>query len=216
MSWLTPQLGEFYRLHPQIGLKVLAEFHALDAAKMKSNGLAAALRFDLGEYHDLVAHQILDEFLVPVATPRFLAEHPGIRSPGDLEGHYLLHDSESWSGAKASTEWEHWLEGAKVNIAPASMKLGHQFNLSILATAATVADQGIGMGRLSLVLNDLMTGRLCAPFPLYIRSRASYHFVTSSRSPPEVEIVRTWILGRVQEFQRARDTFLARMTQLPY
>ena len=76
MSWLTPRLGDFFRQHPHTGLRVFGEFHTLDRTRMVRDGIEAAVRFDLGGYRDLNATVFLDEWLIPVASPEFLARNP--------------------------------------------------------------------------------------------------------------------------------------------
>ena len=107
MSWLTPRLGDFFRQHPHTGLRVFGEFHTLDRTRMVRDGVEAAVRFDLGGYRDLNATVFLDEWLIPVASPEFLARHPPITTPEDLHGDWLLHDGSAWDGADTYEEWQH-------------------------------------------------------------------------------------------------------------
>ena len=108
MSWLTPRLGEFFHQHPHSGLRVFGEFPTLDRTRMVRDGVEAAVRFDLGGYRDLNATVFLDEWLIPVASPEFLARHPPITTPEDLHGDWLLHDGSAWDGADTYEEWQHW------------------------------------------------------------------------------------------------------------
>jgi DNA-binding transcriptional LysR family regulator len=208
MKWLTPRLGDFYRHLPELGLKVTGEFSAIDAARMAADGLCAALRFDLGIYPDLASREILDEYLVPVACPGFMAEHTEIVTPSDLRASLLLHDGQPWVGAKAHEEWERWFDGAEVAPPAEGLGEGRQFNMSLLAMEAALSGQGIAMGRLALVLEDLLSGRLCTPFPHFIRSRASYHLVTSGQSPAAMEHVREWLASQAEAFRQRRDRFI--------
>lgn len=208
MSWLTPRLGDFYRRLPEVGLKVMAEFHPLDARRMRAEGLAAALRYDLGHYPDLVTHPVLEEYLLPVASPRFMAEHPEIRSPADLDAALLLHDEAPWSGAQPAEEWQQWLQHAGSPRPAGWLGQGRSFNLSLLASEAAAAHQGIAMGRLTLVQNDLLAGRLCVPFPMVLRSRASYFLVNAADSPHEVASVRAWLDEQAQGFREQREPLL--------
>ena len=75
MQWLTPRMGEFFRQYPDVALRVFGEFHRLDRTRMVQGGIEAAVRFDLGGYTDLRATEFLDEWLIPVASPAFLARH---------------------------------------------------------------------------------------------------------------------------------------------
>ncbi len=207
MGWLTPRLGDFYRAHPDVGLRVVSEFHALDRERMTRDDVEAAVRFDLGEYRDLQATAFLDEWLVPVASPAFLRAHPGLRAPGDLHGAMLLHDDSPWAGAGATEEWGDWLRHA--GVALPDLASGHHFNLAQLAVGAALAGQGIAIGRAALVLDDLAAGRLVAPFALPLRSRASYVFVTGMAPPPKVLQVQAWLTAQATAFRVRRDAVLA-------
>lgn len=210
MVWLTPRLGDFYRSHPRIALRVIGEFHGLDRQRMARDGLAAAVRFDPGDYRDLDATEVLDEWLVPVASPAFVAAHPRLRSADRLRGVSLLHDASPWDGAEPFAEWKHWLDHAGVTLPPSSLAQGAQFNLSQLAITAAIAGQGIAMGRLALVLGDLVSGRLVVPFGPKVRSRASYFFVTG-QARRETEEVRMWMTAQAAQFRQERDDFLAEL-----
>lgn len=212
MGWLTPRLGDFYRSHPEIGLRVIGEFHALDRDRMARDEVAAALRYDLGQYQDLLATEILDEWLLPVASPAFLAAQPRLRSPADLRPELLLHDSSAWAGAGPYEEWAHWLRHAGVRLE--GFEQGHHFNLSQLAQGAALAGQGIAMGRAALVLEDLMSGRLVAPFGLPLRSRAAYHFVSPMQRTARTEAVLSWLAAQAAQFRVQRDGVLQALVAL--
>ncbi|MDZ5456093.1 LysR substrate-binding domain-containing protein [Azohydromonas lata] len=206
MGWLTPRLGDFYRSHPDIGLRVIGEFHALDRERMARDEVAAALRYDLGRYQDLVAIEILDEWLLPVASPAFLAAHPQLRSAADLRPELLLHDSSAWDGAGPCEEWAHWLRHTGVELP--GLEQGHHFNLSLLAQGAALAGQGIAIGRAALVLDELAAGRLVVPFGLPVRSRASYHFVCPMQRTARAENVLAWLTAQAARFRVQRDALL--------
>ncbi len=207
MGWLTPRLGDFFRAHPEVGLRVIGEFHALDRERMARDDVAAAVRFDLGDYRDLQATEFLDEWLLPVASPGFMAAHPVLRSPADLHGALLLHDTSAWAGAGPYEEWEQWLRHAGAPVPP--MAQGHHFNLSQLAVGAALAGQGIAIGRAALVLDDLAAGRLVAPFGRPVRSRASYYFVSEVDPTAHTALVQAWLAAQAARFRLQRDAVLA-------
>ncbi|CAN7681857.1 LysR substrate-binding domain-containing protein [Caballeronia sp. LjRoot34] len=191
MRWLTPRIGEFLRDHPELSLRIYGEFHALDRAQMTQRQIEAGIRFDRGGYTDVRATEFLEEWLMPVASPAFLADHPGIRAPADLPHALLLHDMSPWEGASDNEEWDHWLTGAGVT--PPEKHEGQRFNLSQLAIGAAVSGQGIAMGRLSLVLDDLISGRLIDVFNLHVRSAAAYRFVTQPAARDETMLIEAWL-----------------------
>ena len=206
MSWLTPRLGDFFRQHPHTGLRVFGEFHTLDRTRMVRDGVEAAVRFDLGGYRDLNATVFLDEWLIPVASPEFLARHPPITTPEDLHGDWLLHDGSAWDGADTYEEWQHWF--AQRGATPPPWAGGQQFNLSQLALGAALAGQGIAMGRAALVLQDVKAGRLVPLLGPSVPSHAAYSFVTTTHPSPVMELVRQWLLEEARRFGEERAQVL--------
>jgi len=208
MGWLTPRLGDLFRAHPQLGLRVVGEFHALDRERMENDEVAAAVRFDLGDYRDLLATEFLDEWLLPVTSPGFMAAHPELqRNPAALRADQLLHDTSAWAGAGPFEEWTLWLQRSGLPALP-DMSAGHHFNLSQMAVGAALAGQGMAMGRAALVLDDLIAGRLVAPFGHPVRSRASYYFVTRMAPSPRTSLVQSWITSEAGRFRQRRDQWL--------
>ncbi|MGE6339741.1 LysR substrate-binding domain-containing protein [Acidovorax sp. NPDC077664] len=206
MSWLTPRLGEFFRQYPSLGLRVFGEFHTLDRSRVVRDGIEAAVRFDLGGYRDLSATVFLDEWLIPVASPGFLAGHPPITAPADLQGDWLLHDGSAWDGADTYEEWQHWF--TQMGATPPSWAGGQQFNLSQLALGAALAGQGIAMGRAALVLEDVKAGRLVPVLAHSVLSRAAYSFVTTAHPSPAMDQVREWLVDEAQRFCEERRQVL--------
>lgn len=206
MRWLTPRLSEFFRDHADIGLRVYGEFHALDRTRMVRDGIEAAVRFDPGGYADLKARQFLDEWLLPVASPAFVAAHPELRTPRDLRGAMLLHDVSPWDGAGEFAEWRRWLAHAGVEVP--DFEQGHRFNLSQLAISAALTGQGIAMGRTALVLEDIETGRLVDLFGVHVRSEASYYFVSAHGQSPQVATVEEWLVAEGARFEAQRGRVL--------
>lgn len=206
MQWLTPRLGEFLRRYPDVGLRVFGEFHRLDRTRMVRDGVEAAVRFDLGGYTDLHAVEFLDEWLIPVASPAFIAAHPELQHPGQLQGDWLLHDSTAWEGASAFEEWQHWL--TQVGAPLPAWGAGQQFNLSQLALSAALAGQGVAMGRAALVLEDVAAGRLQALFGRSVASRARYSFVTTAQPAPPMRLVQQWLVDEAARFRARRAEVL--------
>lgn len=206
MVWLTPRLGGFFRQHPDIGLRVYGEFHALDRSRMMRDGIEAAVRFDPGGYPDLKAHQFLEEWLIPVASPAYVEAHPELRAPDGLRGSMLLHDVTPWDGAGEFDEWQCWLRHAGVDLRDASD--GQRFNLSQLAINAALAGQGVAMGRSALILEDLESGRLVDLWGIHAPSHASYHFVCAHGQTAQVAEVEAWLVAEGAAFDAARRRVL--------
>lgn len=199
LRWLTPRTGEFLRDHPELSLRIYGEFHALDRAQMAQRQIVAGIRFDCGGYTDLRAIEFLEEWLMPVATPEFLAAHPEIVTPADLPHTLMLHDSSPWEGASDYEEWDQWLRATETAVS--DKHEGQRFNLSQLAIGAALAGQGVAMGRLSLVLDDLQSGRLVDVFGLHVRSTAAYRFVTQPVVREHTAVVEAWLVRESETFR---------------
>lgn len=206
MAWLTPRLGTFFQKHPQIDLRVQAEFHALDRGRMLRDGVDAAVRFDLGNYPDLHACELLSEWLVPVASPAFLAAHPALATPQGLTGTMLLHDFSPWEGASTHAEWAHWF--AHMGLPPPEWTLGRTYNLAMLAQSAACAGQGVALGRTALVMDDVAAGRLVPLFGCRVPAQASYMFVRARQPSRVLDAIEQWLLAQAQAFEEQRQGLL--------
>jgi len=53
---------------------------------MLVEGIDIAIRFDPRQYLDLHARPLMDEVIMPVATPEYLSQHPGFASGQSRDG----------------------------------------------------------------------------------------------------------------------------------
>jgi LysR family transcriptional regulator, glycine cleavage system transcriptional activator len=212
LLWLMPRIGDFYRRHSTIDLRVSAEFHALEMATVLNEGIDAAVRYDPGDYRDLEATLLLDEYLLPVASPAFVQAHPQLRGPEDLDGSMLLHDAIAWPGVEPVAEWRCCLEA--LGVETAGLMQGHRFNLSQLAVAAALDGQGIAIGRTALVLEHLRDGSLVPLFGRAVRSPAAYRLVHIARPHSRVAVLAQWLREECESFRQQRDEVLPTLAKL--
>jgi len=212
LTWLTPRLNQLRHDQPRIDLRLYGEFHRLDRAQMIREHLEMAVRYDIGGYLDVDASPFLDEFLLPVASPAFVAAHPALRRPADLDPAELLHDARPWAAAADGEEWRHWFDA--VGVAGKDLSGGKRFNLLQMAIAAALAGEGVAMGRLALVLDELEAGRLVDLFGLAVASPASYHFLSAIGATPRAAAIGEWLGAQGRRFATRRATFLAGLTHV--
>lgn len=210
--WLSPRLNRLSALHSDAMVELIGEFQGLNRLRMQSEGLEAAIRYDEANYPDLHAVPFLDEYLLPVASPAFLAHHSTVRSVADLDGRLLLHDTRPWDGAREE-EWRTYLDAAGTSLA--NFTGGRRFNLSHLAIASALADEGVALGRLALVLDDLEAGRL-VPLPgPAVRAAATYKFIAMPERSPRAVALENWLLAQAAAFRERRDAFLSPIANVP-
>ena len=114
----------------------------------------------------------MDEYLLVVATPEYLAAHPQFRAGKSLDGVAFLHDASPWVGAAEFIEWRTWMQAHQ----PRWLKHldGPQFNLASLAIGAALNHQGVAIGRSAMVHDEIRSGRLVDVRQAWRRRRGTY------------------------------------------
>lgn len=173
LCWLVPRLGVLRARHPDITLHVIAAEHD-DIDPVHRNFDLAVDFGKVGRDDPPALHSevLIEEYLSPVCSPRYAAEHELLRAPSDLARCTLLHDGVVWESASEDAEWRYWL--AEVGAEEVDSNQGQFFTLTNLAIEAALVHQGVAMGRTALVEDLLSTGRLLAPFSHRVKSPCCY------------------------------------------
>lgn len=191
-KWLVPRLDHFRQLHPGIDLRIEVSDEVVDFA---SSDTQVAVRFGDGNYPNLRADRLFEEFVFPVCSPSLLTGPHPLRVPSDLRYHTLIHldwqaRGETWP------DWRMWLlaAGAK-DVDPSH---GIRLSLFSLISQAAIAGQGVALGNTSLVGDDLAAGRLVKPFDLSLRAPGDFAYYVVSplivADRPLVAAFRNWVL----------------------
>lgn len=207
LQWLMPRLADFHRLHPEITVRLKAEFQTLDRHAMLADNIDVAIRFDPGQYESLHANPILDEYLIPVASPEYLASYPAFAAGQSLGNVTLLHDAIPWIGAPEFIEWRTWLEAERPDWLGALG--GIQFNLSSLAIGAALNHQGVAMARIALVLDEIRSGRLVNVFGRQVQAPAHYMLLTQRKDDRRVVVFSQWLMEECRRFSEVRRQLLS-------
>ena len=81
-KWLMPRLPEFYSANPQMDLRINVD-NAL--VNFDQTDMSAAIRLGGGHWAGLKSVKIMDDWIVPVCSRRFLKKHGPIESMEDLQ-----------------------------------------------------------------------------------------------------------------------------------
>lgn len=209
MMWLIPRLSGFSRLHPDIELRLKAEFHSLDPARMRRENTELAIRYEPSPGVGLDAVLLMREYLLPVGASSYAASGQPL-SIEAITALPLLHDGSPWDGAPPFAEWLDWLAKAAGAAGERVVLAGHQFNLSQLALQAALEGQGIAMGRSALVFDELRAGRLHDVSGLAVQANAAY-FLSSlpeTRDDEACTAFRSWIATECAAFDAVRREVL--------
>ena len=189
-KWLMPRLNEFYNAQPQIDLRINADNTQVN---FDHSDFHAAIRFGTGKWPGVKAGKMLDDWILPVCSPRLLREIGPLNSVAELQQHDLLFVE--------SEVWDAWFRVLGERGRESRWPLLND-SLSILMAAEQ--GQGIALSRWSLVARDIAAGRLVRPIDTVVRTDWSYYFVAPPHyyDLPKVAAFREWIMEHCERFER--------------
>lgn len=188
-KWLLPRLGDFYQKHREIDLRFSASRELVD---FMQTDFHAAVRYGSGNWPQLQAEKMLDDWVFPVTNPTLFAKLGPISTLGDLNKYPLLHS--------ASEPWIDWLR--RVGGDTTRVERGPILDDSASVLAAAEQGHGLVLARWSLVAGDLAAGRLVRPTTQSVRQHNSYYFVAPAHNfeVPKVIRFRDWLGEVCHEF----------------
>lgn len=184
-KWLLPRLDRFYAEHPGMLIHIHTRIGETDFA---SSDLDAVICVGEGPFPDQVAHCLLPEELLVVASPQ-LVPRASTLSPEDISGQLLL------NVATRPEAWGQWFE--QQGLPHRTMRIGPSFELTSHLIQAVVAGIGIGLVPRVLAESELSNGSLIslfAPMP----SPRGYYLVYPKRNEllPSLAAFREWLLSQ--------------------
>jgi LysR family glycine cleavage system transcriptional activator len=188
-KWLVPRLGRFAAAQPGIDLRIAASAEHVDFA---ASDVDLAVRHGDGKWPGLAVAKLVDEQVVPLASPRLAAGKPPLKKPRDLRAHTLLH-------APGPVDWRAWVEAAGVS--DIDVRRGPRFNQASMAIEAAVDGVGVALARTALAAQDLIAGRLVQPFGPALAAPFAYYIVCPAplASRPKIRAFRDWLLGEAAD-----------------
>lgn len=182
--WLAPRLGDFWETHPGIDLRL----HHITFPLQKSADLFdLAIAWGDGHWPQMEVTPFIGIKLTPVMSPQL----PQPVDAVDLLQQVLIHE-------RNRKGWQQWFAQAGVEYDGTT---GTTIDDANLVLQATLNGQGVSLGILPFVSEDLRNGRLVRPFDLSIDPELSYYLIYRNKSlnKPAVEVVRDWLLSNIQE-----------------
>jgi LysR family glycine cleavage system transcriptional activator len=189
IKWLIHRLGGFITAFPDVEVRLHT---SMELANFSKDGVDIAIRMARSIPADLHADLLMEEDLFPVCAPSLTRGIRPLADPSDLCHHVLLQD--------VGISWASWL--APLGLEGIRPQRGPGYLDSALAIQACMEGQGILMGRTVMVEEDLLAGRLIAPFPQRVPSPLKYWLVCphSHLTRPGVRVFREWILAQAEEW----------------
>ncbi len=186
IRWLLPRLQQFRSEHLDIQLRLTTAPYNMEIFF----GGDFDLGFDCGWRPDGVeAILVLQSILTPVCAPGALEKAP-LRHPSDLAAHNLLHTTPD------RHDWEVWLRTYKAE--GVDWRQGELFPSGDMAFRAAALGQGVVIGDLVVLRDEIESGQLIQPFKdheIKDPTEAYHLFGTASCwNDPDVRTFRTWVL----------------------
>lgn len=156
IRWLIPRLEAFRARFPDIQIRLTTSAYEWEEFEKGDFDLG----FDCGDMQrpaGIDSILIVPELITPVCAPSLLDGGPPLERPSDLAGFTLLHTTPD------HRDWKVWLDSYGVTgVDPLA---GEAFPILDMAVRAAVMGQGIAIGDVSLIGEELETGKLVRPFP---------------------------------------------------
>jgi LysR family glycine cleavage system transcriptional activator len=200
-KWLAPRLHRFKDRHKELDVYLDVTDVNVD---LGDGQVDAAIRYGSGRYPHVLSERILDETVTPVCNPSYLEAVGGLSLPGELMRCMLLHED------RMLANWEQWfalagLDGVRIH-------RGAAYSHGSLAIDAAIRGEGIALGRSALVTDDIVGGRLVAPFPqIQLKAERGYDLVyrQGNQNHPKIRILRDWLADEVRQFIKDADAALS-------
>jgi LysR family transcriptional regulator, glycine cleavage system transcriptional activator len=188
--WLLPRIRSFRRKFPNIELRFHTSREVVDFSRTPNH---VAIRFGRGNYSNLHSEKLLDDWLVPVASPDLIKQYGLLERGTDLSKYPLLENGEDpwsvWSQTDQEVEWQ--------SRAP---------SIDDSAGLLAAAEEGLGyaLGSWTLVTRALHKGTLRLAGNGALPYGPAYYFVCpkSFLALPKVAQFREWIFAAAREFPR--------------
>jgi len=161
-SWLAPRLPAFTTKHRDIAVDLVPDYRLAD---LNVGSTDLALRYGIGPWRGTWSRVFMREELAPVAAPT--ARQDSTDGEQIFAGRTLF-------GAAQPFEWDRLLDALGLSSKPTVTSL-NDYNVVI---SATLAGQGIMVGRRFLLKSHLDDGRLVRVSVPWMDCGTAYHVVT--------------------------------------
>lgn len=189
MHWFMPHLDRFQARFPNIDLR-------FQLVRGEPTGpiedVDLAIRYNLATDTDQKRWPLMEELVLPVCSPAYLAAHGSLDSSTDLSGHTLAHLSGS-----IRIPWSRYLGEFDYPSPAGSRSL--TFSDYTLVIQAAVSGRGIALGWWHVVAHALLQKELVPACRNIMKTGQFYYLVATSRRPlrKPAELVRDWLLSEM-------------------
>jgi DNA-binding transcriptional LysR family regulator len=152
MYWLIPRIGGFHASWPDAELRFNMNYDQIDFVR---DEISVAIRNSMIEPpKEVLIKELVTEWIGPVCSPEYFAS-TRLRTPADLDGC-------NWLAPKTRPDvWKEWVDASNVAL---PLRTPQSYEHFYLLIQAAICSLGIAVVPKILVLDDLRSGKLVAPF----------------------------------------------------
>jgi LysR family glycine cleavage system transcriptional activator len=182
VRWLIPRLSDFVARYPGIEPKVMTSTRAPDKA---SEAFDIAIRRGVAGWPPSSnVRPFLEDELLVVGAPSLLKAQP-VTEPESLSSHILL------SCKTRKQDWDDWKKHLGMPRLKPSGRL--QFDHLHFVLQAAVDSLGFALAPISLLANDVASGRLVSPMPDLRMPLNPIYYGISADAGPETHLFARWL-----------------------
>ncbi len=191
MYWLIPRIGSFHEQVPNVELQFNMNYDQIDFVR---DEISVAIRISkITPPKDVVIKDLITESIGPVCSPEYLKASK-LNQPQDLQHCQRL------SPKTRSDVWREWMSASEVELEPAPSQSFEHFYLLI---QAAICGLGVAIVPKILVLDDLRSGKLVAPFGFVPGPHKLVLWIAPHlRNRPDTKSLVAWLMA---EFKKPQD-----------
>lgn len=173
VRWLGPRIADFAADNPEWNIRIDAtpDFTAFDTEVVDFD-----LRYGLGGWAGLSVNRIMNDLVLPVCSPDYLARLRGVSA----DPHEQIRSARLIDSVKALCRWDLWLASQRIDVS--GLVYPFRFDRSSMAIELAKQGGGIALDSINLCLPELRRGEL-VPFStdFEVIDFAAYWFVCPAR-----------------------------------
>ena len=193
MHWFMPRFDRFQASFPSIDLR----FQLMRGEPVGPvEDVDLAVRYNWPEGIEHLRWSLMEELVLPVCSPTYLAANGRLDECKDLAGHTLVHLSGS-----IRIPWPRYL--SEFGYPPTAGSRSLTFSDYSLVIQAAISGRGISLGWWHVIAPELQEQILVPAAPEVLKTGNHYYLVASNQRPLRhaAILVRDWILSEMKELR---------------
>jgi LysR family transcriptional regulator, glycine cleavage system transcriptional activator len=187
-KWVGREIFDWQQLHPTSNIQLVGTEHE---PRMGQDAVDFRIYYGGAAHHDHFV-ELFTDWVVPCCSPRLIETNPPQKAE-EILGFPLLHIV--WNTMfRPAPSWRDWAESIGTPIRPAENGLSYALSSSVIDAA--VAGRGFVLAQLSMISDELASGRLVIPFDHRLKLADPYLLAwnRASLQKPFGQAFKKWII----------------------